>query len=356
MMINHTSLVEMFGMSLIQPLRIAFVGAGLFAQRAHLPVILNDPARYTLHTVYSRTLSTAQALAEQTPAAIPTTDLDAVLANPEIDALLLAVPIHAMPALVRRALASGKHLLSEKPLATSLAEGRALVEMYRAQGLEAGQVWVVAENWRYAPAIRRAADVLKQGAIGTPVMFHWAIHAGLSPERPEYHTAWRRDGSHPGGLMLDGGVHFVAGLRMVLGDIDSIQAHQHHARADLPAPDTLTATLRMVNGLVGTFAVTYAVGVPWMTSLTIAGTEGTLQVNRDTYALYQSDTITEQADSAGDGVAAEWAAFTDIIRAGKPSLAHLYDALQDLALVEALLSAAHHGAITRPIQIKKSPS
>ncbi|MFP4324240.1 MAG: Gfo/Idh/MocA family protein, partial [Anaerolineales bacterium] len=212
----------------------------------------------------------------------------------------------------------------------------------------AGQVWQVAENWRYAPAIQRAAEHIRAGRIGRPMMFHWAIHAGLTPDRAYYHTPWRRDGSHPHGLMLDGGVHFIAGLRTVLGEIATIQAQSAHLRDDLPPPDTLVATVRMASGLVGTLAMTYAIGLPWTTALTIAGDDGTLVVNRDALSLHHGDTVQDELHAAGDGVAAEWDAFHKAIRSGQPKPAMLASALQDIAGVEAFIAAARTGQRTHP--------
>ena len=83
----------------------------------------------------------------------------------------------------------------------------------------------------------------------------------LKPGNKYYHTDWRRSGTFPGGFLLDGGVHHVAALRQVVGEIVSVSAEVRQVRADLPPADTLSAALEFESGVIGSYSVTYAAAV-----------------------------------------------------------------------------------------------
>src|SRR5690554_3940609 len=93
------------------PIRIAIVGAGIFAHDVHLPAIQSLSDRYELVAVCSRTAESAQKLADAAGKPLDiTTDYDALLARDDIDAIDVVVTINLLPDFVEKALASGKHV------------------------------------------------------------------------------------------------------------------------------------------------------------------------------------------------------------------------------------------------------
>ena len=91
-----------------QPIRLALIGAGVFARDAHLPSLLRHPDRFQIVAIYSRTKDTAHSLAEQIPYPVEIfTDLDELLARPDIEAVEILMPITAMPDAISKTLASG---------------------------------------------------------------------------------------------------------------------------------------------------------------------------------------------------------------------------------------------------------
>jgi predicted dehydrogenase len=323
-------------------LPIAILGAGIFARDAHLPVLQAMAERYEVVAVCSRSAENrAKFLAALGQPAREYETQEALLADGDIAAVDVCVPINALPSAVSACLKAGKHVISEKPLAPSVAQGRALLAEVRGHT----GAWMVAENWRTAPALKHAQRLLQQGLIGQPALFHWAIHTGMNANVKYYHTAWRRDNTYQGGFLLDGGVHFAAGLRLLLGEVAQVQAFSALQRPDLPPLDTISAALRMQSGLLGTFAVTFAVAFPWTTSLTIAGTEGALEVHRNAVKVTRLDgTLVEQTLFEGDGgVTEEFRAFADVVQNGAPNPNPPEEAFHDLALIEALIQAAETG-------------
>jgi predicted dehydrogenase len=336
-----------------QPIRLALIGAGVFARDAHLPSLLRHPDQFVIVAIYSRTLSTAQSLAEQIPYEVElTTDLDALLARPDIDAVEILLPIAALPAAIRQTLAAGKHLLSEKPIAPDVATGRELLTHYaHLNKISPNIIWMVGENWRYEDAFLRAAEMVHSGLIGTPLTCHWAIYTPITAKNKYYHTLWRRDSSLPGGFLMDGGVHHLAILRMILGEISQVSATIRQNSPDLPPADTIAATLTFANGVVGTYLATYAIHAPWPPQLHISGTEGTLRVQRKELELTREGK-TERIETEGfDGVEKELLAFAASIRDNTPHRNSPAEALRDLAVVEAMLISAAAGRPADPVQV-----
>lgn len=321
------------------PLRTALVGAGVFAREAHLPALRDLRDDYVVTAVYSRTRENAEKLAAQleTPPDVYT-DLAALLAREDIDVVDLVLPIEQLPAAVDMALASGKHVISEKPVTPTVEEGKRLLSIYTNHP---SQVWSVAENWRYEPAFARAAEVLPE--IGRLTVWHWALHNNLTPSNKYYQTDWRRSGTFPGGFLLDGGVHQVAALRQILGEVSQISAFTAQIRPDLPPTDTLAATLQFESGLIGTLTMTFAAGTHVPTYLTIVGERGTLRVDRGFLEVTVDGTTRTETLPEVRSVHEELADYARTIRGEKPLRNTPQQALQDVAVIEAVLRSGETG-------------
>lgn len=321
------------------PLRIALLGAGIFAREAHLPALAALRDQFEIVAIFSRTRERAVALAAQLEnPPVVYTDLAALLAREDIEAVDIVLPIAQLPAAVEMALAAGKHVISEKPVAPTVAEGRRLLPIYQQYP---SQVWMVAENWRYEAAFVRASEVI--GDIGRPLACHWALHIPVTPENKYYHSEWRRTGTFPGGLLLDTGVHHTAVFRQILGEITRVSAFTAQMHPDLPPADTLTAALAFESGLIGHYTASYTAPAPVPTYLMVVGERGGLRVGRGFLQL-TVDGETSQLPLAGyRSVNAELSAFAQIVRGGVARNSTPQDALQDVAVIEAMLRSAEMG-------------
>lgn len=332
-----------------RPVRLAIIGAGNFARKAHVPSFLALRGTFDVVAVGSRTQASASALARQLPGPPATyDDIPALLAQEDIKAVDLILPIHLLPEYVAMALKAGKHVVSEKPLAPTVEAGKQLLRLYKKYS---GQVWMVAENQRYEPAFVEAARIIQDGEIGRPLLVKWTVYAPITPDRPYYQTEWRRQQLYPGGFMLDGGVHHAAALRMVLGEIAEVSAVADHIRPDLPPPDTLAASLHFENGAIGTYFSTYVLPAPWRRTLDVVGEHGSLRVEATWLEVLRSDARQEQSYSGLESVQLELAAFGEAIRAGAPHRNTPGEALQDVALIEAMLASARTGQRLAPAQL-----
>lgn len=328
-----------------QPIRLALIGAGIFVRDAHAPALNALGDMYRVVAVCSRSQESAQRAAALFPYPVETcTDIPALLARDDVEAVDILLPIAHMPAVTEMALRAGKHVISEKPIAPDVETGRRLLA---ARG---DKVWLVAENWRYDVAFIRAAELIEAGEIGTPILCDWALHLNAGPGNKYYATPWRRDNSYPGGFLLDGGVHHVAALRLVMGEIASVSTVITSTRSDMPPADTLCAALQFANGAIGSFSVTYAVGAPWDWGMRVVGTEGAIRVQRTGLEIVAKGE-TRQFPGAAESVDAELADFASAIRHGTSYRGTPEQALQDVAVIEAMLQSAATGQRIAPVRV-----
>jgi len=189
---------------------------------AHLPAIEANPS-LTLKAVYSRSEKSARDLASaaKSPSSLaiyhdsPSTSLAALLARSDITGVIIALPITAQPPIIRQALLAGKHVLSEKPIGPTIAAAQELIAFYDALP-SPKPIWAVGENFRYIDALEYGASKLQEIG-GELTTFRLARHGFVAQGDKYLNTPWRKVPEYQGGFLLDGGVHFVAALRMLLG-------------------------------------------------------------------------------------------------------------------------------------------
>lgn len=332
------------------PLRIGLIGAGTFVRDAYIPSLRDLRDQFDLVAIFSRTKATATARADQwyrETSVRPDvcTNVDELLAREDIDAVIVALPISLMPDFVFMALAAGKHVLSEKPIAPNTDAARSLYALYQNY---VNQTWMVAENWRYESAFRTAADMVGSGTIGQVNSSQFSLYLPVTPESKYWKTAWRRDWDFPGGWLLDGGVHHVAAMRAVIGEISQVQAFTTLSNSQLAPLDTITATLEFESGALGTYAATYAVGSGWPAYLHVAGDKGSLRIQRGQIDICQDDSARSIACPKFDGVLRELEAFYEAVQYDRPHLNTAAEGLRDLAAIEAMLESGRFGQAISP--------
>ena len=142
--------------------RIGIVGAGNIAT-LNVAGYLDDE-RCEVVAVCDPVEGRAAAAAEAWGVPAAYTDLDAMLADPDIDAVEILTPTHLHHDHVLAAAAAGKHVSCQKPLANSVSEARAMA----AAADEAGTILRVSECYRHYPPLELAKRLIAEGAIGQP--------------------------------------------------------------------------------------------------------------------------------------------------------------------------------------------
>jgi predicted dehydrogenase/threonine dehydrogenase-like Zn-dependent dehydrogenase len=167
--------------------RIAVVGAGVFAKEMHLPNLRKLADRYHLQAIMSRTGHNAAATAKMFGANYATTDYHQILQDPEIDAVLIATRHHLHAAMALKALQAGKHVLVEKPLALTEEELRRLEEFYETgTSPEEGPVLLTGFNRRFSRFARRLQEIV--AARTHPMILNYRMNAGYFPLDHWVHT------------------------------------------------------------------------------------------------------------------------------------------------------------------------
>ena len=184
--------------------------------------------------VGSRHPGRGAALAAELGAARSHASYDALVADPDVDAVYVATP-HAMHAeVVELALAAGRPVLCEKPLTHSLAETERLVGL--AQG---ARVFLMEAMWtRFNPLVQQLGDLVHRGELGEVRSVH-AAFGFVAPDDPA-HRLW--DPALGGGALLDLGIYPVDFARLLLGAPDRIQATGRFASTGVDADAGLLLT------------------------------------------------------------------------------------------------------------------
>jgi UDP-N-acetylglucosamine 3-dehydrogenase len=194
---------------------VAVVGAG-FMGSAHTANYKALDGRVRVKTVASRSLDRAVRLAESVGAEA-TTDLDAVLRDPDVDAVDLCVPTALHRETAERALGAGKHVFLEKPIALTLHDADAIV---RAAGAS-GKVFMVGLVLRFWPEYVELQRRLASGELG-PIRAV-STHR-LSP--PADWNEWMADSAQSGGVPVDLLIHDFDQMNWLLGTPLSVFARE----------------------------------------------------------------------------------------------------------------------------------
>jgi predicted dehydrogenase/threonine dehydrogenase-like Zn-dependent dehydrogenase len=157
-------------------IQVALVGAGSFAQATHLPNLLALDDRFQVRCVMSRTGATARAAADRAEAAYATTDYGEVLADPDVQLVLISTRHDTHAALALDALQAGKHVFVEKPLALNEEELARLEAFFDDRD---GPLLQTGFNRRFSPWASRLRELLA-GRSG-PLMADYRMNAGYLP-------------------------------------------------------------------------------------------------------------------------------------------------------------------------------
>jgi predicted dehydrogenase len=225
------------------------LGVGLIGAGNHVKDMLLPPLRRVqgveIRGVCTGTGANARQLADKLGASFCTADYRDVLADPEIDAVLIGTRHGGHGAQVVGALEAGKHVFVEKPLCLTEEELARIEEIYPARA-RAGQRLMVGFNRRFSPHAGKARDFLRDRR--NPLVMTYRVNAGPIPA-----THWIQDPEAGGGRILGEACHFVDFMTSLTGALPvHVQARSigHHASG--LTDDQCVIMLGFADGSVGT--------------------------------------------------------------------------------------------------------
>lgn len=268
-------------------------------------------------------------------------DSAAACLGPEIDAVLICSENSRHGELVGAAAAAGKSVLCEKPLATTVAEAQALVQMCAKAGVQL----MTAFPCRYHPTIERTRAHLEAGRLGEVL----AVRATNHGQMP---GGWFADPVLAGGgALMDHTVHVVDLLRYLLGaEFDSVYALSARRFHDVPTEDSGMLSMKMDSGVIVTLDPSWSRPASYPTwgnvTMELVGTEGSLAV----------DMFSQNVDVFNNvGKSFQWAAygsdmnalmladFTRRVQAGEAVAITGVDGLRATEVVAAAYASAASG-------------
>ena len=234
-------------MSDSERLKLALVGCGNIA-RAHWRGITYHAPQIEVTAAVDANPERAAAMAERTGAAA-FSSLSEALADGEFDAVDIMLPHNLHEPVALEALAAGKHVVLEKPMAPTLEACERILQ----GAAQAGTVFMIAEQSQYWPDVVRARELIEAGAIGDVISVRAYFFDPLRRD-PADPKPWRfqldRSG---GGIAIDGGAHWLRPLRMWLGEVDEVIATTSRPVADMEGESQAHAILRFAGGQTASF-------------------------------------------------------------------------------------------------------
>ena len=221
-----------------EPIKVGLLGFGLGGSVFHASLIAEEPRLALAAVATSRTEDVRKRFPHVAVCGLPAQ----VIADPSVDLVIVATPDTTHGALARLALEAGKHVVVEKPMAMSAAEGAALVALSR----ERGRMLTVFHNRRWDGDFKTVREIVRSGRLGD-IKF-----ATLTWDRfrPEVATGWREQSQDPWGALMNLGPHLVDQALLLFGRPHAISGDLVAQRPRAVSPDFFALTLHYGVGRV----------------------------------------------------------------------------------------------------------
>ncbi len=251
-------------MSGLRSLRWGIIGCARIARRGLIPGIARSTTGI-LHAVASRDEAVSLAWAGEFTVPRAYGSYQALLADPEIDAVYIPLPNELHKTWVLAAADAGKHVLCEKPLALDSGEAGAMLERCRTRGV----ILMEAFMWRHQPRTLRVRQLVAEGAIGELRLIRSSFSFPIAP------LDWRLDPARGGGALWDVGCYGVSAARFFAG-LEPARFHGFARFGGTGVDLSLTALLEFPNGVLASIDCSFE--QPFRCHVELAGTRGKIDV------------------------------------------------------------------------------
>lgn len=268
--------------------KLALIGCGDVAQRDYLPEMHRLAGRAEIVAVCGRTAKRARSVAAEYGIARWYDDFDCMLAETEADAVLNLTPIQTHAETTLAALQAGKHVYSEKPVASTVSDARRI----QVEAAERELTLICAPSVMLFPQVQFARSLVARGAVGALWSVTGQGHGGVPP--------WRGYPSDPspffargGGPLMDMGVYPLHAITGIFGPARRVSAYGSRARESfvvddgpyagrqvpIETDDTWALLLDLGEGRMATVTANNSVQASRAPQLELHGLGGTIAVN-----------------------------------------------------------------------------
>ncbi len=329
-----------------EPVGIALVGLGWWGKKM-LNVLGAAPGDIRVVRAVEPDVAGVQALCDAKGVPVSTDYRDA-LNDPSVEAVVLATPHSLHEAQIAAAVAAGKHVFCEKPLALTKAGAKKAVALCRDAGLVLG----MGHERRWEPPIAAMLAAADSGALGRlhQIEANFSHDKFLSLDRDN----WRLKADQaPAGGMTATGIHLLDLSVRLMGAAESVLCICERLSSDLPNGDTVAAFVKFKGG--GTSYVSASLANPFMSRFTVYGSKGWIDIRDKAHVESPDGWIVTSAMTGGPITTVEVApaepvkdnlvSFARAVRGAETypiTAAHLVD---NIALLEAIFASALSGKI-----------
>lgn len=239
----------------MQKLKVAIIGCGLAWERLHYPAYQELQDKYEIVACCdvdkNKAVKATQMVSLGQDKAY--TDYREMINRETLDAVDIMVPIEDNFPVAEDIAQVGVNIICEKPLATNLEDALEFTEfadMYKIKVM-------IAENFRYNEENNIIRDIIKQGKIGDVIYFISNYITDFPKDMLGNTFAakeWRQHPDFPGGRLLDGAIHNLAGIRHIFGAIDNLQAFGQPQQEDYMPYRSAHVNMEFKSGVVGQFS------------------------------------------------------------------------------------------------------
>jgi predicted dehydrogenase len=286
-------------------------------------------------------LSRAESLVEKIGGRA-TASMDEALADPGVDAVLIALPTSLHRMATEAAAGAGKHVFCEKPIARTAEDGAAMAQACRA----AGVTLMIGHVVRFYPEFARIREIIEAGTLGRIAMVRtFRVNPPVQERSP-----WFADVEKNGGLVLDLMVHDLDTLCWYFGDVERLYAHGLTYTEHQPRRDYAVASVRFRNGVIAHLECSWAHST-FRTGIEVAGQYGLLRHTSEegaTLTLERTTATTDARDRPARTLMrpsrqtphqVELQHFIDCLRTGEPVLIDGEAGVRAITLANAVLDS-----------------
>jgi len=327
-------------------IRWGVLGNASIARVCVIPAIQKSKSG-TLHALATRYPERAWPVAAEHNIPQVYGDYDALLDDPDVEAVYIPLPNHLHHPWTLKALRAGKHVLCEKPLACNARQAQEMAETAEDRGL----LLMEAFMYRFHPRSRRIKQIVDDGIIGKPRLVRSAFCYCMDADHLDSEDEIRLKPEMGGGALLDVGCYGVSVARWLMGAEPTQvqgQAIYHASGVDVH----FVGTLRFPDGGLATIEASFVSAL--QQTYTVMGSRGAIELPHDAFIPWDREALftlrgrdeevgTEQTVEGGDEYQMMVEHFSEAIL-GQSSLAFQpQDSIRNMEVLDALAQAAQTG-------------